>query len=101
MSRLSYLWDYDIDDATFQALLKGEKTLGRLDRDWAAVRLLEYAPYPEIVRLLGFRDLVQGWPRWRPRIRSDSRRRGFDFLAEWLPSKHPELLAPKASHRDG
>jgi len=92
MSRPAYVWDYDIDEVTFQDLLEGKRTLGRLNRDWAAVRLLEYAPYPEIVRRLGFRNLVEGWPRWRPKIRSPSRRRGFDFLAEWLPSKHPELL---------
>jgi hypothetical protein len=101
MSRPSYVWDYDIDEATFKDLLEGKRTLGRLDRDWAAVRLLEHAPYREIIRLLGFRDLVQGWPHWRPRIRSESRRRGFDFLAEWLPSKHPELLAPSSSRGHG
>ena len=38
-SRLPYVWDYDIDEATFHAILAGEVTLGRL----AAVRLLEYA----------------------------------------------------------
>jgi hypothetical protein len=92
MSHPSFLWDYDIDEATFREMLRGRKTLGRLNRDWAAVRLLEHAPYPEIVRLLGFRDLVEGWPKWRGKIRSESRRRGFDFLAEWLPREHPELL---------
>jgi hypothetical protein len=92
MSRLPYLWDYDIDEETFQALLEGRTALGRLDRDWAAVRLLEHAPYPEIVRRLGFRGIVEGWPSWRSRIRSQSRRRGFDFLADWLPRHHPELL---------
>jgi len=97
MSRPAYIWDYNIDEATFQELLEGKRTLGRLNRDWAAVRLLEYAPYPEIVRRLGFRNLVEGWPRWRQKIRSASRRRGFDFLAEWLPSKHPELLTPGKS----
>jgi len=56
------------------------------------VRLLEYAPYSEIVRLLSFAALIEGWPRWRPRIRSQSRKRGFDFLVEWLPEHHPELL---------
>jgi len=95
MSRSPYVWDYDIDDSTFKELLEGKRTLGRLDRDWAAVRLLEHAPYPEIIRLLGFRDLVQGWPRWRGKIRSEGRRRGFDFLAEWLPEKHPELLVER------
>jgi hypothetical protein len=96
MSRLPYVWDYDIDEETFQALLDGRARLGRLDRDWAATRLLEHAPYWEIVNRLGFRGIVEGWPAWRPRIRSQSRRRGFDFLAEWLPRKHPELLQDRA-----
>jgi hypothetical protein len=92
-SRLPWVWDYDIDETQFAKILRGETSLGRLDRDWAAVRLIEYAPYAEIRRLLGFRDLLAGWPRWRSRVRSVGRRRGLDFLAEWLPVHHPELLA--------
>jgi len=92
-TKLPYVWDYDIDAAQFDELLAGRLTLGRLDRDWAAVRLLEYAPYAEIVHRLGFRALVEGWPRWRQRIRSQSRKRGFDFLVDWLPKHHPELLS--------
>ncbi len=90
--RLPYVWDYDIDADQFRAILAGQMTLGRLNREWAAVRLLEYAPYPEIVRLLGYRALLDGWPRWRKHIRSSSRKRGLDFLASWLPEHHPELL---------
>jgi len=90
--RLPYVWDYDIDEAQFRAIVAGRLTLGRLDRDWAVGRLLEYAPYPDIVRLLGYRVLVKEWPRWRNRIRSQSRKRGFDFLVSWLPRHHPELL---------
>ena len=90
--RYPYLWDYDINEAHFRALLDGELTIGRLNSDWAAVRLLEYAPYPEIVRLLGFRRLVAGWPKWREHIRSHSRRRGFDWLTAWLPEHRPELV---------
>lgn len=92
VERLPYVWDYDITTAQFQALLAGELTLGRLGQDWAAVRLLDYAPYPEIVRRLGFRALVEGWPRWRDGVRSTSRRRGPDFLVMWLRREHPELL---------
>ena len=91
-TRPGYVWDYDIDESKFRRLLRGELKIGRLDRDWAAVRLLEYASYLEIVRLLGFKDLVEGWPQWRKQIRSESRKRGFDFLVEWLPQNHPELL---------
>jgi hypothetical protein len=88
MARPAYLWDYDLDETDFQALLSGQKTLGRLDRDWAAVRLLEYAPYSEIVRRLGFAAIIEGWPRRR----SEGRRRGFDFLVQWLPEHRSELL---------
>ena len=90
--QLPYVWDYDISESQFREMLAGQLSIGRLDRDWAAVRLLEYAPYAEIVRLMGFRVFLQGWPKWRHNIRSQSRRRGFDFLLEWLPQHHPELL---------
>jgi hypothetical protein len=99
MSRLPYVWDYDIDEATFQSLLEGRTTFGRLDRNWAAVRLLEHAPYREIVRRLGFPGIIEGWPVWRSRIRSESRKRGFDFLTEWLPRHHPELFDGRDSSR--
>ena len=90
--RLAYVWDYDLDEASFCAILSGRERRGSLDRDWAAVRLLEYAPYREVRRLLTFREIVEGWPAWRHRIRAHSRRRGFDFLVEWLPRRRPELL---------
>jgi hypothetical protein len=93
--RLPYVWDYDIDYAQFLEILQGHQVIGRLNQDWAAHRLLEYAPYEEIIRLIGFRKLVENWPRWREKIRSKSRLRGFDFLVKWLPEKHPELLYGK------
>ncbi len=88
---LPYVWDYDIDADQFQEILAGKRTIGRLDQDWAARRLLEYAPYAEIIRLIGFCKLIENWPRWRNHIRSQSRKRGFDFLVSWLPQAHPEL----------
>jgi hypothetical protein len=91
-ARLPYVWDYDIDETRFRAVLEGREVMGRLDRDWAAARLLDHASWREIRRLLSFGDLVSGWPTWRGRVRSASRRRGFDFLVEWLPRHHPELL---------
>lgn len=91
-ARLPFVWDYDLSEIDFRELLAGHKALGRLDRNWAAVRLLEYASYPEIRRLLSLRDLVEGWPAWRGRIRSQSRRRGLDFLVDWVPRERPDLL---------
>lgn len=91
-TRPTYLWDYDLDEARFADLLSGRTTVGGLDQDWATVRLLEYAPYREIIRVLGYRELVERWPRVRERVRSPGRRRGFDFLVRWLTAHHPEKL---------
>lgn len=90
--KLAYIWDYDIDEAKLKEILAGKLTIGRLDRRWAIIRLFEYAPYHEIVRLLGYREIVEQWPELRTRIRSQGRKRGFDFLVEWIKDKHPEKL---------
>ncbi len=90
--RLPYVWDYDIDARLFREILAGRVQVGRLDRGWAAARLLEYAPYREIIRLIGYGELVRNWPQWRQHVRSVSRRRGLDFIAEWIPRRHPELI---------
>jgi hypothetical protein len=92
-AHLAYVWDYDMTAEQFRDMLAGRLTMGPLGRDWAAVRLLEYAPYQDIVRQLGFPALVEGWPEWRKHIRSASRKRGLDFLVSWLPQHHPELLS--------
>ncbi len=90
--RLPYVWDYEIDEQQFREILEGKRVIGRLGQDWAAHRLLEYGTYEEIIHTLGFSRLIKNWPRWRSRVRSKSRRRGFDFLVKWLPEKHPEYI---------
>jgi hypothetical protein len=34
--RARYVWDYDISEQEFDALLAGRAAMGRLDRAWAA-----------------------------------------------------------------
>ena len=92
IKKLPYLWDYNLSPPEFHQILAGTLTRGRLDQDWAACRLIEYASYEEIIQQIGFRRLVKNWSRWRKNIRSESRIRGFDFLVEWLSEKHPERL---------
>ena len=90
--RIAFIWDYDIDEEKLQSLLSGSVTIGRLNKRWALLRLLEYAPYSEIIRLIGYRGIVNCWPELRDNIRSKSRKRGFDFLVEWLKNYHSDLL---------
>ncbi|MCU0249866.1 MAG: hypothetical protein MUE61_06640 [Vicinamibacterales bacterium] len=90
--RLTFVWDYDIDEAAFRAILAGGAPIGRLDRDWAATRLLDYASYEQIREFLSIRALVRDWPTWRVRVRSVTRRRGLDFLVEWVTRHRPDLV---------
>ncbi len=91
-SRVAYIWDYDIAEDKFRDILSGKVAIGKLNQEWATLRLFEYAPYQEIVRLLGYRGIVERWPGLRGRVRSQGRKRGFDFLVEWIKNKHPEKL---------
>ncbi len=86
-----YLWDYEIEETQFKEILSGNRVMGKFNQDWAARRMLEYAPYKDIIQQIGFSRLVRYWPRWRNGIRSVSRKRGLDFLVQWLLEKHPEL----------
>lgn len=86
-----YVWDYDLDETQFNDILAGKLIIGSFNQDWAASRLIEYATYKEIIHLIGYAQLVKYWPHWRKGIRSVSRKRGLDFLVNWLPKKHPEL----------
>jgi len=90
--KYKFLWDYKLTNEEFIRILDGRLKKGRLDRDWAAIRLLEYGSYENIVQLLGHKQIVFGWKNWREKIRSGSRRRGFDFLVQWLTEMHPERL---------
>ena len=90
--RLPYVWDYAISGDEFDLLLAGVLSRGRLNRRWALTRLFDYAPYEEIVHRLGYAGIVDSWPEVRDTLRSESRRRGLDFLVRWLNTQHPELL---------
>jgi len=56
--RARYVWDYAISEQEFDALLAGRAAVGRLNRAWAAARLIDSAPYEEVVRRIGFGELV-------------------------------------------
>jgi len=88
--RYPWLWDVDMDNATFEAVLRGETDRAGCDRDWAMLRLIEYAPYREIRRLLPLSAFLTRWPVLMGRVRSVTRREGMDYYAErvkrWTPS---------------
>jgi len=90
--RYPWVWDYDIDEQQFDEMLAGRLTIGRKGRDWAAVRLIEYTTYPEMIKRLGLPALVEGWPTWRARVRAREQQRAIDFVVQYIKDKHPEML---------
>jgi hypothetical protein len=91
-NKFYFLWDYDLSNQEFLDILEGKLEKGRLDQNWAITRLFEHAKYEDIIRFLGYENIMIHWPRLRDRVRSEERRRGFDFLVDWLPKNRPELL---------
>lgn len=90
MENIYWIWDYNIDERTFIDILNHKMHIGNLDYLWATQRLLEYARYQDVIKFLDFSKFVKRWPLVRNRIRSNSRRRGYDFLLKWLTEMHPE-----------
>lgn len=89
---LKYIWDYKISVSDFLSILSNEMKIGRLDQNWAALRLLEYGTYEEIVHYIGFANLIRNWPCWKDKIRSKQRYQGFEFIVNWIPKNYPELI---------
>lgn len=61
-ARYPWVWDYDIDAQQFDEILAGRLTIGRKYREWAAIRLIECATYPEMIRRLLWKDGRDGDP---------------------------------------
>jgi hypothetical protein len=78
-----WLWDVTMSSEDFERLLAGG-TLPGYDQTWALIRLLDYAPFSEIRRLLPAGPFIELWPRLAPSIRSTTRREGMAFFCEWL-----------------
>jgi hypothetical protein len=83
-ARFPWLWDTDMDNAAFEGLLRGETSEPYHDFRWALLRLIEYAPYREIRRLLPRERFLEEWPQLAPRVRSRTRREGMEFMHQWF-----------------
>jgi hypothetical protein len=86
-ARYPWLWDVEMDNPTFEAVLRGRAAQPPHDQCWAITRLLEYAPYSEIRRLLPDEILLQRWPDVSRRLRSKARREGMAFVCQWLQER--------------
>jgi hypothetical protein len=51
-ARFPWLWDTELGNEDFEVLLRGEGVSAGHDVRWALLRLIEYAPYSDLRRLL-------------------------------------------------
>ena len=82
--RYFWLWDSDMDNAAFEAVLRGEVAQAPHDQCWAIAQLLEYAACSEIRRLLPHEGGQRRWPELWPRLRSKAHRERMAFVCGWL-----------------
>lgn len=73
-----------MDSAEFEAILRGAGAAHPHDSRWALLRLIEYAPYADLRRLLPRDRFLKEWPGLASRVRSRARREGMDFLYHWF-----------------
>jgi len=85
--RYAWLWDVDMDASAFDAILSGQGTVTVPEREWAVLRLIEYAPYAEIRRLLPRDFFLEHWPTLAGRVRSRTRREGMTFLHDYYQKR--------------
>lgn len=81
--RYAWLWDVDLIPSEFDAILAGRAGVDPEDRRWALLRLLEYAPYRELRRLIPLEYFLVEWPNLAPSVRSRTRRQGMEFFYHW------------------
>ncbi|MDA1273792.1 MAG: hypothetical protein O2960_07040 [Verrucomicrobia bacterium] len=82
-TRFPWLWDTELDNAEFEALLRSYVAKPPHDARWAMLRLIEYPPYSSVRRLLPRERFLNAWPELGSRVRSRARREGMEFLYQW------------------
>ncbi len=86
MSAYPWLWDVEMDGADYDRLLAGDRgnMSPSFSPDWALLRLIEYAPYRELMRRLPRERFMAQWPGLAAKVRSSDRREGMNYVFDWL-----------------
>jgi len=78
-----WLWDVPFGNERFDAALRGDGAWP-YDERWAMIRLIDYAPYRDLRRMLPKQRFVEMWPEIREKIRPREIREGMDFYYQRL-----------------
>ena len=76
------IWDYNLSEGDFLAILLGKKEVGWFNQDWALLRLVENLHYYELKRLVDFKVLKQHWPHIRNKVFNKYLKEEYDWLLQ-------------------
>lgn len=79
------VWDYDLPQEEFEAILRGEKVLGNLDQSWAIARILENLNYYEAMKLISPDLLRKNWELVKSKLFKVSIKKGYEFVLQRYP----------------
>ena len=79
------VWDYDLMQDEFEAILAGKKVLGNMDQNWAITRVLENLNYYDAMNLVSLDTLRNNWNKEQPRLFNSSIKNGYEFLLQRYP----------------
>lgn len=79
------VWDYNLTQDEFEAILAGKKVLGNMDQSWAITRVLENLNYYDAMNLVSLNTLRSNWKEVQPKLFNSSIKNGYEFLLQRYP----------------
>lgn len=74
------VWDYDMTQDEFEAILSGTTIIGSFDQNWAIARILENCNYYDAMSLISQETLLNNWEKIRPKLFNNSIIKGYEFV---------------------
>lgn len=74
------VWDYNLTQDNFEAILAGQKQLGSLDQSWAIARVLENVPYYEALNLVSPNLIKANWEHIKPKLFNSIIKHGYEYI---------------------
>lgn len=79
------VWDYNLTQDEFEAILSGKKVLGNMNQTWAITRILENLNYYDAMNLVSLNTLRNNWKEVQPKLFNSSIKNGYEFLLQRYP----------------
>lgn len=76
------VWDYNLTQEEFEAILYGKKVLGNMNQSWAIVRVLENLNYYDAMNLISLKVLRDNWNKVKGQLFNNSIKNGYEFLLQ-------------------